>query len=98
MLKKVTLNWQRYVKIWWCITWRSIIGGVLAGGITGFLIAFVATLFGVDQASISLAVQVAGAGVGMVVGFIMIRSALKKEYSDFRIVLVSLPDTADSGA
>jgi hypothetical protein len=81
------------VRIYWLFVWRSLLGSVLIGLVLGFAIGFVLGALGgtVDQ------IRTISGGVGLVGGLIWsivcLKMALKKKYSDFRIVLV--PRDAD---
>ena len=70
--------------------------GAVAGGVVGFLIALFGEMAGATQSQITIIVQVFSALAGVLVGIIVVRSALRKKYSDFRIVLVSLAQVSAS--
>lgn len=98
-MKEIDLNWQRTIKIWRCIFWRSVVAGGIAAAIMGFLVALIAAIAGVPEEIIMMLIQVTSTVVGALVGIVVVWSALRKEYSDFRIALVpkALDPLSDTG-
>ena len=80
---------KRLLKIWWAATWRGAILGGLAGALGGILMGlFVLFVLGWADPH-HLAGLVGGSMGGLPAGYVAIRSALRKEYREFRIALIS---------
>jgi uncharacterized protein DUF4339 len=82
-------------RIYWLFVWRSFLGSIVIGFVIGFILGFVIGAFGGTKEQITIM----GAGIGIVTGLVWslvcLKMALKKKYSDFRIVLV--PRDAEPG-
>ena len=94
----VDLNWQHAAKVWWCIVWRGVLIGGGLGFLVGILVGIIGMIMGVDQSSMLWVARILGVFVGIPVGVLVTLSALRKEYSDIRIVLVSVDGSITSDA
>ncbi len=81
---------RRILAIWWLLVWRSLVFGFLVGFAVGFVIGLVLGLLRVSSQTIDAISSIAGFCVGLAVTFWVLRSALRKRFRDFRIVLVGL--------
>jgi ABC-type uncharacterized transport system permease subunit len=84
---------RRVLAIWWLLLWRSLVFGFLGGFAVGFMIGLVLGLLRVSPHTIDAISSIAGFCVGLAVSFLVLRSALRKRFRDFRIVLVGLDST-----
>jgi hypothetical protein len=79
------------MRVWWLFVWRTAVGGFVFAFIVGFIAGFLNAVLGKP-----LEGGVLGAVLGWVASMIwstfVIRMALKKHYSDFKIVLVPNPN------
>jgi hypothetical protein len=93
-MNELEITWPRVVRVWWLLLWRGLLGGVVLGALAGFLIGFGGVNFGAWTVQTITAVA-SGAGylVGLVWALIVVRMALKKRYSEFRLALLPQPAT-----
>jgi hypothetical protein len=87
-MQELEITWGRVASVWWLLAWRTLVGAMLLGAAFGFLIGFVGALAGLPQDKITTLSSIVGGIIGLVWGFVVVRMALKKQYSDFRLVLV----------
>ncbi len=84
---ELSVTWQRVLKIWWCLLWRSaVIAGLVGFGFVGIVLFFLT-----GEASLSnWVVNLIGNILGVLVSIWVIKPVLEnKKFSDFRIVLIS---------
>jgi hypothetical protein len=98
-------TWGRAVRVWWAVTWRSLllavcVGaglGCCAGGFIGVLGAFV----GASQARVQEVIQLVtlpiGALMGLLAGMWATRVVLRKKFRHFRIALIERSDGQEVG-
>jgi hypothetical protein len=86
-MQDLDLAWDKVLRVAWLLTWRGLFGGLAIGFLLGYLI----------DLSLGLGLgkvldPTAGAVLKLVVLLVwwpfVVRMALKKRYSDFRIVLI----------
>lgn len=95
-MQELEITWRRVIAIAWLIIWRGAIGGALLGALIGFVIGFVIGIVSAamhvpqDQArSIVLIVtSITGLLFGLTWSCLVVRRALRKQFSDFRLALV----------
>jgi hypothetical protein len=95
-VQELEITWKRVIRIAWLLLWRGAVGGAVIGavigGVVGFIIGFIDALMGVPR-DVSLSIiRISGAIVGSLVGLVwtcvVVRMALRKQFSDFRLALV----------
>ena len=100
-MQELEATWGRVMSVWWLLFWRSALGFVLfllavivaAGGIVG-VIGAVMNLSQDLIHKMGYAMGVASVFIGAVlVPLFVVRMALKKRYSNFRIALVPVAKT-----
>ena len=82
------------IRIWWFLTWRGALLGFLAGGAIGFILGFALAFANVPQQTAGQIFPIAGYLAGTAVFAWVVSMLLKKSFSDFRIVLKPLDETA----
>ena len=88
-MQELAITWQRVIRIWWLITWRAFVGSWILAMIFGFVVGVLhyAALVDTQLSYISSVV------VGWFLGFgwliVVVRMALNKKYTDFRLALVA---------
>jgi hypothetical protein len=86
-MQDVEPGWDKVLRIVWLLTWRGLAGGMILGFFLGLVINM-GLGFGLG---VVLSTNV-NATMGLVVMLVwwpfVVRMALKKRYSDFRIVLI----------
>jgi hypothetical protein len=87
------LTWNRSMRVWWLIIWRTMIGGVVFAAAVGFVAGFINALVG-KPLNAAILGGILGYLVSLVWSAFVVRMALKKRYRDFRFVLVPNPDPA----
>ena len=87
-MQELEATWSRAVRVWWLIIWRGVIGAAILGGVIGFIIGFVGALLGLPSSAIGLTASLSGGVIGIVWMIIVVRMALRKQYSEFRLALV----------
>jgi LytS/YehU family sensor histidine kinase len=82
------VSWGRAARVWWSITWRTVVFGMLIG----FGIGLVAGVLGAASGTTAATVQAISSLFGLVVGLLIslwaVRKVLTKSFADFRIVLL----------
>jgi hypothetical protein len=84
----IEVSWGRATKVWWSLLWRALLFGVVAGGAVGFVIGFILGAVGTPAQVITTVTTWAGVLIGIPVGIWVVRTVLRKSWSDFRIALV----------
>jgi hypothetical protein len=87
-MQELAITWPRVTRIWWLIAWRAGLGGALFGAVVGAVIGFIEGVMGYSMQTISVSTTIAGWVVGVAWGLVVVRMALLKVYSDFRLALV----------
>jgi hypothetical protein len=64
-----------------------MVGGGLIGAIVGFVIGFIEGGMGYSAQTVAISTSSVGWLVGLAWGLVVVRMALLKTYSDFRLVL-----------
>jgi hypothetical protein len=88
-MQELEVDWQKVLRIWWLIVWRSTLGAVLIGFVLGFVLGFIGAMLGIPERTMSVVASVAGALVGLGWSLVVVRMALLKRYDGFRIALVA---------
>lgn len=95
-METLELTWERVVKVWWSLVWRGTVFGMLGGFVIGFVIGLVGAASGVNQSTVNFASTLSGMGIAIPIGIVVVRSVLRKRFSDFRLLVVPL-GRAESG-
>ncbi len=82
------VTWGRTMKVWWSLVWRMILFSMAAGFVAGLIVGGAGAFAGVGAQNLSYLGNIAGLVVGLPVGVWVVRSILRKSWSDFRIVLL----------
>lgn len=86
----VEVTWRRATEVWWSLIWRAVLFGGLAGAVVGGVMGGILGAFGAPQQTIGTVGNWLGILVGIPVGIWVVRSVLRKSWSDFRIVLMAV--------
>ena len=86
-MQELDVTWKRVLSVWWLSMWRGLVGGVILGGLFGGIVGVAAVAAGKPDSAAYWG-EIFGIVVGVVWGFFVIKMALRKKYSEFRIVLV----------
>lgn len=84
----VEVTWGRTLKVWWSLVWRMLVFSMVAGFVAGAIIGGIGAGMGANAQSLSSLGSIAGMVVSLPVGMWVVRSILRKSWSDFRIVLL----------
>jgi hypothetical protein len=84
-------TWQRVIRIWWLILWRGSLIGALFGAVLGGAIGFTAATLGMTFQPAMMLVRIVVIPLAVCWGIVVVRMALRKRYSDFRLALVPIP-------
>jgi formate/nitrite transporter FocA (FNT family) len=84
------ISWADVLKIWWLITWRAMLGSVLLGVGLGLVATMLGLLLHWPERIPSPVIWGAGFVAGLVWHVIVVRMALQKRYSNFRVSLSRL--------
>jgi uncharacterized membrane protein YeaQ/YmgE (transglycosylase-associated protein family) len=87
-MQELELTAQRLLSVWWLLIWRGWIGGLIIGAVAGALAGIALAFLGHSEQG-SIAGTFAGMAVGPFWGLLITHMALKKNYKNFRIALVS---------
>src|SRR5262249_38090252 len=87
-MHELEVTWSRVTSILWLILWLAPLGSVMLRAILCFVIGFIGALSGVQSTSSTAVATIVGALAGLCWGIFVVRMALRKNYSGFRIALV----------
>lgn len=88
-MTEVEITWGKVAKVWWSFVWRSILYGLLAGIVPGFIIGLIGAIAHIDKSITLPLCLIAGSLIGISVGLWVTKKVLQNKYKDFRIALVS---------
>ena len=89
-MQELNPTWGRVMSVWWLLAWRTMVGAVLLGALTGGVFSVFAALADWPADKIQSVSAVLGGVIGALWGIVVVRMALKKQYGDFRIALVPI--------
>ena len=84
-MQELEPTWQHALSVWWLLVWRGSVGGLLIGGLAGFIFGLVGGMMHMPMDTITRVIL--GGVVGSIWG-IGVRMALRKQYGKFHIALV----------
>ncbi len=87
-MQELEPTWPRVVRVWWLISWRSMVGAMLLGEAAGFVLGIVVAPLHLPKQIGTVSGGVMGGIIGLVWFVVVIRMALRKKYGDFRIALL----------
>jgi hypothetical protein len=87
-MQELEPTWGRALRVWWLIFWRGVVGGALLGGLVGGIFGFAVAILKLPPEVIVTYSPLLGAAVALPWIILVVRMALRKKYSDFRIALV----------
>jgi hypothetical protein len=95
---ELEVTWKRAIRIWWLIAWRTLVGTFVSFSIIGAAVAYIVYLIFAPSPGHPTAVSISrifGLSIGFALSIfwaiVVVRMAFKKNYGDFRLVLVSVP-------
>ncbi len=97
-MQELEVTWARVLRVWWLIEWRAIAGGLVTGGALGAVLGVALAFSDWDSSQASPFYLAIGTAVGIAWTLIAVRMALRKQYRDFRIVLLPRDGAARDGA
>ena len=86
-MNNIELTWWRVTKIYWAIIWRTFLFSIIIIFPAAFLFGIISGIFGVTEQTTPY-FQLLGGLAGIPVAIWATRTALLKQYSDFRIVFL----------
>lgn len=86
-MNNIELTWWRVTKIYWAIIWRTFLFSFIIIIPVTFLFGMISAAFGVTEQITPYFQFIAGL-IGIPVAIWATRTALLKQYSDFRIVFL----------
>ena len=89
-MNELEITWGRSLKVWWSMVWRLVIFGAVAGLIVGIIVGIVGAIIGIDQGVAQLISGLGGALISLPIGVWVVKIILGKNFSDFRIALLSI--------
>jgi uncharacterized membrane protein YsdA (DUF1294 family) len=89
-MQELDPTWGRVMSVWWLLAWRTMVGAVLLGALTGGVFGVFAALADWPADKIQSVSAVLGGVIGVLWAIVVVRMALKKQYGDFRIALVPI--------
>ncbi len=89
-MQELDPTWGRMMSVWWLLAWRTMVGAVLLGALTGGVFGVFAALADWPADKIQSVSAVLVGVIGALWGIVVVRMALKKQYGDFRIALVPI--------
>jgi Na+/H+-translocating membrane pyrophosphatase len=106
-MTELDVTWRRVAAIWWLLFWRGMVGGFLLGAIMGAVVGLIGGVVyfasgGRDPQTAAQIGRYSALALAMPLGLwwymVIIRMALRKKYTGFRIVLVAYETVDNSQA
>jgi LytS/YehU family sensor histidine kinase len=82
------VSWGRAIRVWWSITWRTVLFGMLIGFVVGIVAGIAGAAAGVPANQVQGISSVFGVIIGAFISVWAVRKALTQSFSEFRIVLL----------
>ena len=97
-MTEADVTWTRAVKVWWSLTWRSLLYGGFAFFAVMPIVMGLTVLLSAqpDPANVSLAASVGGAVAACLVVVWVVKRVLRTRFRDFRIALLLLEETTEA--
>lgn len=89
-MQELELTWKRVTAVWWLLTWRGTLGSVLLGAASGAIDGGFEVAMGAPSMAVTLTTSIIAGVLSIIWVFIVVRMALRKRYSDFRLAVVSV--------
>lgn len=80
-------TWTDTIKVWWWLTWRSVLCAFAGGFIIGFLIYFILKAFNAGESLIQNITGVISGIFGLLVNLFFLRKVLNKKFRSFSVSL-----------
>lgn len=88
-MQELELTWKRIIAVWWLLTWRGALGSVLLGAAGGAIDGAFAGAMGATPKAVAWTLEIIIGVLGIIWILFVVRMALRKRYSDFRLAAVS---------
>ncbi|MBD3584688.1 SoxR reducing system RseC family protein [Salinimonas sp. HHU 13199] len=82
-----TITWSMAARVWWSLTWRTLVFIFPAVFIVGLVIGTMMAIADVPPGPYILLAQLAGAIISLVMSIWIIKTLLSKRYSTFSITV-----------
>jgi len=82
------VSWGRAIKVWWSITWRTLLFGMLIGFVVGVVAGIAGAAAGVPDNQVQGISSMFGVIIGVFISIWAVRKALTRSFSEFRVVLL----------
>ncbi len=76
------------LKIWWALSWRTLIMAFLVSFLASIIINAIAHMAGASPADVQVPAAIAGGLLGLYVSVKVIKYLMTKGFGDYRLVLV----------
>jgi hypothetical protein len=88
-MQELELTWKRVIAVWWLVAWRGTLGAVLLAVAGGAVDGAFAGAMGATPKAVFWTLQIITGVLGIIWMMFVVRMALRKRYSDFRLAAVS---------
>jgi hypothetical protein len=88
-MQELEPTWKRALSVWWLIVWRTFVGFLLLTIASILLGDLLVAIIGDGSETLSVVAAVIVWVLSIVWGVVVVRMALRKTYSDFRLALIS---------
>ncbi len=75
------------LSIWWALTWRTFLLGLLTGILIGFVIGIIGDIFGTHQDALAVPSILAGAVVSVFVSVKVIKRLMTVGFGEYRLAI-----------
>ena len=82
------VSWGRALRVWWSITWRTVLFGMLIGFVVGVAAGIGGNAAGIPASQVQGISSLIGVVIGAFISMWAVRKALTGSFSEFRIVLL----------
>jgi hypothetical protein len=88
-MQGLEFTWKRVVAVWWLLTWRGGLGSMLLAVAGGAADGAISGARGAPSIPLTWTLNIITGVLGLIWMVFVVRMALRKRYSDFRLAAVS---------
>jgi hypothetical protein len=88
-MQELQLTWKRVIAVWWLVAWRGTLGSLVLAVAGGALDGAFAGAMGGTPKAVFWTLNIATGVLSIIWMMFVVRMALRKRYSDFRLAMVS---------
>jgi len=96
-MSELNITIWRTLRIWWALTWRTLVFCFGGGMVVGFIVGFVMGLSGQSKEAVHQTCTLLGMLVALPAGLWALKATLtKRSFGDFRIALIRIEESGET--